>query len=225
MKSSTLVVLLGLSLASICMQQAIAAETSAEQVKGYCGSGATNALVPENFMGCEFSNACKAHDVCYSKCDPGGSMHGSAYCGLSESSPERVAAKAECDDRFRDDIIAINLNRKYCEVFAGLYRRAVVIAGQGPFNGRELSPEVLQSIVERSATPAEAENIYDALIGLSDSGIISAEKVIVQGDVISADLLKPVEGPLYIRGDALKIPKKVDALEIQALQKLSIELE
>lgn len=223
MNSWKLVALLGLSLAPICMQQAIAAETSAEHVEGYCGSGATNALVPENFMGCEFSNACKAHDVCYSKCDPGGSMHGSAYCGLSESSPERVAAKAECDDRFRDDIIAINRDRKICKIFAGIYRRAVVIAGQGPFNGLVISPEVLQSIVERSATPGEAESIYDALISLSDDGIISAEDITVRRGIIRADLLKPVEGSRYIRGNVLKIPKEVDALEIRTLQSIGLD--
>lgn len=203
------------------MQAAIAAQTSTGLVEGYCGSGATNPLVPENFLGCEFSNACEAHDICYSKCDPGGSMHGSAYCGLSESSPERVAAKAKCDDVFRDQIIAINRGKKICEVFAGLYRRAVVVAGQGPFNGREISPEVLKSIVERSNTPEEAGNIYDALIGLSDSGVISADEITVRWGVIRADLLKPVDGSRYIRGDALKIPRNVDALEIQALQNLS----
>ena len=78
-------------------------QTSAttKAVADHCGSGFTEAFVPEQRFGCKMAQACKAHDICYGACDPGASKQGSDdYCKRSEFSAERVATKQACDTQF-----------------------------------------------------------------------------------------------------------------------------
>ncbi|MFM2075116.1 MAG: hypothetical protein RJB34_1421 [Pseudomonadota bacterium] len=136
---------------------------SAKTTDGYCGSGLTESFVPEQMFGCKMSDACKAHDICYGACDPGGIKEGTDYCKQSEFSPERVAGKQACDTQLFWDISKANGNKWQCRALGGIYTTAVVIAGQGPFNGKPMPPQALKALVETSATPEEAQSKFKDL--------------------------------------------------------------
>ena len=129
----------------------------------HCGSGFTEAFVPEQMFGCNMAEACKAHDICYGACDPGGSKHGTDYCKQNEFSGERVAAKQACDTQFFWDIAKTNGNKWQCRAVAGIYTSAAAIAGQGPFNGKPMPPQAMKALVETSGTPEEAMSKFKAL--------------------------------------------------------------
>ena len=191
---------------------------AAPQPTGYCGSGATDSLVPEGMFGCTFTEACRAHDVCYGKCDPGGALHGSEYCGLGELSPQRIAARRSCDNRLREDIIRLNANRPLCRKMAGVYRGAVVLAGQGPFNGREVSLETLRRIVEHSPTPEHAEALYTTIVQLTQEGRMSADAITWDQGRMRIDLLDAPRPSRYVRDGDLVIPKRFKVSELEKLR-------
>lgn len=188
------------------------------QPKGFCGSGATDPLVPEDMFGCTFTDACRAHDVCYGKCDPGGVLHGSEYCGLGELSPQRIAARRACDNRLRDDIVAANGNRMACRKMAGIYRVAVIGFGQGPFNGREVSPETLRQIVEHSPTPEHAEALYATILKLTQEGLMSPDTITVDRGRMRIDVIGTPPESRYLHDGAIVIPKRFKISELEKLQ-------
>jgi len=79
-------------------------EQNLVEQRKYCGSGLTRSIVPEKPLGCDMSNACMKHDVCYGRCDPKGDRHGTEYCTKSEFSIPRLASKAQCDSAFFAEI-------------------------------------------------------------------------------------------------------------------------
>ncbi len=82
-----------------------------------CGSGITEKIIPDKPFGFNFTSACQNHDNCY------------GTCGKS---------KAECDQQFLDDMLAI-CEAKYfsqhgCNNTAYIYHGAVNNHGQGPYD-------------------------------------------------------------------------------------------
>jgi hypothetical protein len=144
------------------------AQTPGEQK--YCGTSWTGNIVPDKVAGCELAQACKAHDVCYGKCDPGGALAGTPYCGLKESSPERREAKRKCDDALFIDIRMNNPGKHLCSNIAAIYAVGVILGGQGPFNGRPMSPLAMRQIAESSLDPAEAAFKAAVLFNLAGQG-------------------------------------------------------
>lgn len=151
----------------------------------HCGSSFTEAFVPEQMFGCNMAEACKAHDICYGKCDPSGSKEGSDYCKQSEISAERVAAKQACDKQFFWEIAKTNGNKWQCRAIGGFYTAAVVIAGQGPFNGKPMSPQTMKSLIETSTTPEEATAKFNALALEAKAGHLDLSKLQREGTLIT----------------------------------------
>lgn len=177
----------------------------AEEVS-FCGSGPTDPMVPESVAGCEMTLACKAHDACYARCDPGGDMHGTVYCGLSEWSPQRRAAKKLCDDKLLIDAVEMNKGDAKCKYVGAIYRRAVILLGQGPFNGRVVKNSDLLQIIERSASPEQAADIWETLQIASQNGIIDPERIWFDQSGIHAPLRSGV-APL-VPDKAIYIPSE-----------------
>jgi hypothetical protein len=161
------------TLSGVVFAQAASSQT-------YCGSGFTEQFVPDRFIGCDFSEACKAHDICYGRCDKGGDRFGTAYCAQSEQSPERVAAKKTCDENFRQAIIKANPGKSRCEKFAGLYAGVVGVFGQGPFNGK-VPPAALDKIVANSNTTGEIRVKTETLLRLERDKKIDLTKAELTG--------------------------------------------
>ena len=151
----------------------------------YCGSGFTEAFVPEQMFGCKMAEACKAHDICYSACEPGGSKHGSDYCKQSELSAERIAAKQACDTQLFWDIAKTNGNKWQCRAVGGIYSAAVVIAGQGPFDGKPMPPQAIKALIETSATPEEAVSKFKALAFEAKSSQLNLSQLQRKGKTIT----------------------------------------
>lgn len=162
-------------------QMPAAARTAVDQ----CGSGFTEVFVPEQMFGCDMAEACNAHDICYGKCSPGGSKEGSGYCKQSEFSAERVAAKQACDRQLFWDIAKTNGNKWQCRAIGGFYTAAVVMAGQGPFNGKPMSPQAMKSLIETSTTPEEATAKFNALALEAKAGHLDLSKLQREGVLIT----------------------------------------
>jgi hypothetical protein len=161
----------------LCQATVISEAVGQTNSPKYCGSGITSKIVPDNLMGCKFSDACKAHDVCYGKCDPGGEKYGSDYCKKGEFSLERIMAKLQCDTDLGASIAKINAENRRCAVFGGAYSAAVIVAGQGPFNGQVISPEKLNDLVEKSQSPDELEQKVLKYYGVEDKKFGDLSKV------------------------------------------------
>ena len=170
-----------LLLMMLCQATVISEAVGQTNSPKYCGSGITSKIVPDNFMGCKFSDACKAHDVCYGKCDPGGEKYGSDYCKNSEFSFERIMAKLQCDTDLGESIKKINIESKRCSVFGGAYSAAVIVAGQGPFNGQIISPDNLNKLMETSKSSDELEQKLLKYYGMEDKklGDLSQVQIIL----------------------------------------------
>lgn len=181
--------------------------------KKYCGSGLTEKIVPDNFMGCKFSDACKAHDVCYGGCDPGGKRYGSDYCKKSEASLERMKTKLICDAALGKTIAKINEGNATCKVFGGLYSAAVIIAGQGPFNGRQISEDQLRALVESSKSAYEVERKILNLYNLDEKGLVDLSQIKVSKETITLSSLSQRERAIVIGSDELMKMKKEDIAE------------
>jgi hypothetical protein len=143
-------------------------EQNLVEQRKYCGSGLTRSIVPEKPLGCDMSNACMKHDVCYGRCDPKGDRHGTEYCTKSEFSIPRLASKAQCDSAFFAEIRKDNPGKPICVALGGAYAGAVVVFGQGPFNGRTLS---IESLVNIANTSGSAESARDKSNILTDSHV------------------------------------------------------
>ncbi len=82
-----------------------------------CGSGPTDAIVPDSPFGFKFTSACQAHDNCYDKCI-GGKCSG-------------WSGKGSCDRNFKKDMLKIccketnEAKRKACQTTARIYFSAV----------------------------------------------------------------------------------------------------
>src|SRR6476469_4996077 len=159
---SSLLLLLSMLVGSVC------AQTVGDQK--YCGTSWTGNVVPDKIAGCELAQACKAHDICYGKCDPGGALAGTPYCGLSELSPERIAAKRKCDVALFQDIRQTNPGKSACTNIGVIYAVGVILGGQGPFNGKPMSPMAMKQIAESSLDPAEAAYKAALLFNLAGQG-------------------------------------------------------
>jgi hypothetical protein len=156
----------------------------------HCGSSFTEDFVPEQMFGCKMAEACKAHDICYGACDPGGSKHGTDYCKQNEFSGERVAAKQACDTQFFWAIAKTNGNKWQCRAVGVIYTAAVAIAGQGPFNGKPMPPQAMKALVETSATPEEAMSKFKALALEAKSKQLDLSQLQRKGKTITATELQ-----------------------------------
>lgn len=186
--------------------------SSAGTPSGYCGSGVTEKVVPDQVFDCDIAGACEMHDVCYGKCDPGGSKEGSDYCKQSEFSPERVAAKRACDRQFYQDITKANGNKWQCKAIAGIYTAAVAIAGQGPFNGKPMSPQAMRDLVETSATPEEAVIKFNALATEAKAGKLDLSQLKRQGNAI---ILPAVQAGANPGGMTLQLKQGASSADIE----------
>jgi RHS repeat-associated protein len=86
---------------------------------GQCGSDWNEPLVPDNPLGCKFSNSCKAHDQCYDD--------------------SKGPSKSNCDQNFRNSMRKQCENlprgqRSQCNSIADMYYNAVDKYGQSSFD-------------------------------------------------------------------------------------------
>lgn len=178
------------SLYVACLSPANAQTSSAPVAnKDYCGSGFTEPLVPDEFWGCKMAQACKIHDVCYGKCDVGGSKHGTPYCEKSEFSVERTNAKSSCDMDFLSAISKQNNNQWKCNALAGIYATAVALGGQGPFNGKPMPKQALKDLIETSNSPDEARSKFSELAKLSQYKRVDLSGIQKEGTAIKVPAL------------------------------------
>ena len=181
-----LVAVLGLA---VC---AVAAVAQPAGERKYCGSGWNRNLVPDNIAGCELAQACKAHDVCYGKCDPGGALEGSDYCKLPESSPERTLAKQKCDEALLADIKAANPNKPVCTRVGRVYAAAVRKLGQGPFNGRPMSNQAMFDLARTSGSDHEAADKAATLFDLAEQGKVDLSSATATKQALTVKKLDPL---------------------------------
>jgi len=205
---------------SLCVHALIPAQAQTGGVsaadKDYCGSGFTEKWVPDQLFGCKMTNACQAHDVCYGKCDPGGSRYATPYCQKSEFSVPRFLAKMTCDGDFLSAIAEANKNQWQCNALAGIYTTAVVFGGQGPFNGRPISNESLKDLVETSVGPAEAIAKFTELAKLSQYNQIDLSRIQRKGSELEVLTLTPQT--VSPTGSFL-LPKGMKDIDIKGLMK------
>lgn len=157
----------------------------------FCGSGWTENLVPDEIGGCKMAEACKVHDICYGKCDPGGSKYGSDYCKKSEFSLARIKAKMQCDKTFAADIKAANPGNGACSAIAAIYMKGVQIGGQGPFNGRPMSPQAVLDLATTSKSSDEAANKAGALFRLAGQGKVDLSTATAVDQALTIQKLDP----------------------------------
>lgn len=207
----------GISLISWLAAPVFAASI-AEEKATFCGSGWSEALVPDNVAGCVLTEACRLHDICYGRCDPGGDLHGSNYCSLGEDSEARQMSKKQCDQRLHDDIAALNDNRKLCSGVGSFYQYVVSRLGQGPFNGREQLPLYLL-IYESSGSELEANKKFEAVLTLERRGLIkSGQTIQVENEDVIVPVTRAVDSPLSRDPRNVVLPRSLDDAQIRQLQ-------
>ena len=169
----------------------------------YCGSGLTANIVPDHLLGCEMSAACKVHDACYGRCDPEGDQYGSQYCTKSELSISRLTSKAQCDAQFLAQIRKDNPDKVVCAALGGAYTGAVVVLGQGPFNGRTVSPESLVNIAVTSSSPEDAREKAFILVEAHLKGTIDLNSSRVTSGALAIQGIVPTLVPKKLSGKQL----------------------
>ena len=109
-------------------------------VSNGCGpAGWRGKLVPEKFLGCIFTPACNAHDICYGQCTNCGPNHGKQMCIVKA---QRVVLKDACDVALQKDIETQNGGSWLCWGFSKVYY--TVVAGFGDeYFGENPPPETL----------------------------------------------------------------------------------
>jgi hypothetical protein len=183
----------------------------------YCGSGFTEKLVPEAPFGCQMAEACKAHDACYSKCDPGGDLYGKPYCTKSEFSTIRLKAKLACEATFYRNIDQANDGRWACKGLGAVYVAAVAVVGQGPFNGRRIQLASMEELILTSNGLEEIKLKTSTAAAWSQRGLVDLQQMKrVQDRIEFAPLLK---GGIIV-DPKLDLKKGID---INALKKLKAE--
>jgi hypothetical protein len=199
----------------------ISSMASAAENDNFCGSGITNYIVPDNLFGCRLAGACKVHDICYSKCNPGGEKYGTPYCGNSEFSEERRAAKLQCDVELKNNIIELNLGEKRCAFVASIYLRAVKKFGQIPFNGLVVDSEILDEIIQKSASDEQAADIWETIQTAQINKAIYADKIRIEGTSILIPLQPNVNSSIKLTTDGLlRIPTRPSKELLQDVQSL-----
>lgn len=102
-----------------------------------CGAqdGWSGRLVPDKTTigQCNFKTACDNHDLCYSRCLPGGNLYGKVECNSDQAS--RQLRRKQCDGTLQTYILNTNPNRPVCAVYAAAYRWAVENFGSKNFKG------------------------------------------------------------------------------------------
>ena len=196
-----------------------AEEMTAGELKAtYCGSGFTSFLVLDEFAGCRFTEACKAHDICYGRCDPDGDLHGSEYCALPEASTPRTESKTQCDAKLAADIVAQNSGSHLCSVLAGIYRFAVKNGGQGPFNGRKAS-ELYVKVAAASLSADDAERKLDAIAQLARAEVIDIAQVNLENNKLVLPTRVPVSAPLSNNPRVIVLPAQVSKEQLLEIGK------
>jgi hypothetical protein len=194
---------------------AFAQQTDAPEQKKYCGSGFTERLVPEAPFGCQMSNACKAHDMCYSKCDEGGTLFGQPYCTKSEFSSIRLEAKLACESDFYNNIARDNNGRWVCKGLGAVYVAAVAVAGQGPFNGLPMQRASIEDLIMTSNTIEEIKSKTTTISVLSQKGEIDLHQIRRVQDRIE---FSPILNKGTIATPKFEFPKGFDLEELKKLQ-------
>lgn len=207
-----------------CLLATIAANNASAvdvlQDRKYCGSGFTEKLVPEAPFGCDMSEACKAHDACYSKCDPGGELHGKPYCLKSEFSIVRLRAKAACERQFYANIDRINNGKWACKGLGAVYVAAVAVAGQGPFNGRPMQHAGMEDLILTSNGIDELKTKTSTMASLSQRGLVNLQKPRrVQDKLVFDQLTKENE----VFGPTIDFSKGALQKDLQKIQSLNLK--
>jgi hypothetical protein len=188
-------------------------ETIGNVKETYCGSGATKIFVPDRFLGCDFTEACRLHDICYGRCGKDGDLVGSSYCELLENSAPRKQSKKDCDNALRDDIIKVNQDKPFCKIPARVYRLAVKLFGQGPFNGRVIF-ELYENALKSSATEDDADARVEAILSLQKSGVIDLSKITFDATQIKMPTLKPINSKMVRDPNLIVITKGLDKAKV-----------
>jgi hypothetical protein len=124
LRHSALTIVISLFLATVGSARS---EAQTCQANGCGPSGWLGTVVPNRIANCTFKAACDNHDVCYSRCESCGDLHGKQECdGTCEMKRER---KTKCDADFRNQIVQANLGKSHCRAAATAYYLAVTYGG------------------------------------------------------------------------------------------------
>jgi hypothetical protein len=141
----------------------IAAQTC--QANGCGPSGWLGTAIPNRIANCTFKAACDNHDVCYSRCESCGDLHGKPECsGTCEMKRER---KTKCDADFRNQIVQANLGKSHCQAAATAYYLAVTYGGCAYF----------RSIRDALAVREKWQSDFEALLKWVEENPESAKQV------------------------------------------------
>jgi hypothetical protein len=202
--------LIALATTALCLlaNPAAHSQESNHKPKHYCGSGITQMAVPDKFVGCDFAEACRLHDECYSKCEPGNSRFDRIYCGMSEFSTARILAKAKCDNALEQGIKQKNKDNPLCGVLAGFYGLAVKVLGQGPFNGREVQEALTlyEKIYDTSPSEETASVKFQGLYQLREGGYIDISEVQFEQNQLTVPTTRRIGSVLAHDGNTVVIP-------------------
>ncbi len=142
-------------LLAFCSCLAVACAAAFAEHRGPCTSngcgpsGWRGKLVPERFLGCVFTPACNAHDICYGQCSSCGPHHGKRMCIVPA---QKRALKDACDKALESDIQKLNDGSWRCWGFAKIYYIAVSGFGDEYF-GQDAPP---QNLIARAREDVEA---------------------------------------------------------------------
>ena len=95
-----------------------------------------------------------------------------------------------CDTQFFRDIAKANANKWQCRAVGSIYTAAVVIAGQGPFNGRPMPPQAMKALIETSATTEEAQGKFKALALQAKANQLDLSQLKRKGNTITVPALQ-----------------------------------
>ncbi len=176
-----------------------------------CGSDISAVFVPDAIGECTFKEACEQHDLCYGKCLEGGSIFGTPACNDSREAKE--ARRLQCDDDFAKHITTINEGK--CDRWAGVYRKAVRLAGAGSFNGMEAteirriiksseSPEIAQARLDKIATLQQDPAVDKSTIRLNPHGDIGFDRHTINRTLIPNVQITPTVNELNRGSDRAK---------------------
>jgi len=183
----------------------------------YCGSGWSFYVVPDSFLGCTFTEACRKHDVCYGRCDKNGDLYGGDYCAKSKKSQERQENKKACDLELKKEIIRINGDSKLCNKFSGLYEFSVRKFGGSAFNGLEL-PDWYLKVIDSSSTKGEVIKKITYIQKLKASGHINIKDIRFDLNKIRVLVKGEIKAPFKIENNWMQIPNNLDAQQLKQLQ-------
>ncbi|WP_163935942.1 hypothetical protein [Paraferrimonas sp. SM1919] len=145
-----------------------------------CGTDWNEHLVPETIssLNLDFTKACAAHDNCYSRCLEGGKWFNEGIC---DETHNRKARKKVCDVDFRNTMYESCIQKSYfkesmCKGLGAIYYTAVLVAGGGSFDGKEVN-DYLKHISNLDENFDVESFERDLLAMVSQPGFDSAQEI------------------------------------------------